>query len=200
MAAIISRLFPLSMAYCLMKESHPDVSPLGEQEANEQAAALIHAYKVLVVKLSPKESHDDVGEELDPFGDPQSEADEVFVNELRCIGRGCPYSCVARAPLTFAFAEGTGAARAICQGEGGNSAYLLNLAVGQCPVSCIAWVTRAQNQVLTAQLRRAIDGKEAANDVGVVIDSLIAQANYENGRVRTPRRKPKSSTEWVDMF
>jgi hypothetical protein len=53
----------------------------------------------------------------DPFDDPECEAEDVFVNELNCIGQGCPYSCVARAPDVFSFAANTGCARAVSQGE-----------------------------------------------------------------------------------
>uniref|UniRef100_A0A452Z215 Uncharacterized protein n=1 Tax=Aegilops tauschii subsp. strangulata TaxID=200361 RepID=A0A452Z215_AEGTS len=53
---------------------------------------------------------------IDPFDEPECEARDIFVNELLCIGTGCPYSCVKRAPHAFAFADDIGTARAISQG------------------------------------------------------------------------------------
>ncbi|GAA0160177.1 hypothetical protein LIER_43513 [Lithospermum erythrorhizon] len=53
---------------------------------------------------------------LDPFDNPEYEALDVFVNESLCIGVGCPYSCVERAPHAFSFSSSTGTARATTQG------------------------------------------------------------------------------------
>ncbi|KAL9273477.1 hypothetical protein AKJ16_DCAP27725 [Drosera capensis] len=52
---------------------------------------------------------------LDPFDNPECEALDVFVNEVMCVGQGCPYSCVKRAPHAFTFSS-LGTARATTQG------------------------------------------------------------------------------------
>ena len=49
----------------------------------------------------------------DPFRQPEAPANDVFVNELACVGRGCSSCCVGKAPAVFAWAEDTGAARAV---------------------------------------------------------------------------------------
>lgn len=55
--------------------------------------------------------------ERGPFREPVGLAVSVFVNEFRCIGRQCPYSCVRKAPKTFYFAEETGRARSTNRGK-----------------------------------------------------------------------------------
>ncbi|KAH9314163.1 hypothetical protein KI387_022790, partial [Taxus chinensis] len=58
----------------------------------------------------------------------------------------CLYSCVKRAPHSFAYAPNTGCAHAIAQGQGED--YQVQLAVGQCPRNCIYYVTPAQRIIL----------------------------------------------------
>nr|POE50071.1 hypothetical protein CFP56_68479 [Quercus suber] len=47
---------------------------------------------------------------LDRFEKLECEAFDIFVNEVLCVGKGCPYSCVERAPHAFSFAS-TGSAK-----------------------------------------------------------------------------------------
>jgi hypothetical protein len=160
-------------------------------------------------------------DDTDPFSEPEALATDVFVNELRCVGRRCSSSCVAAAPAVFAWAPDTGAARAIAQD---GAAYALRVAVGQCPTECIHFVTPRQRAVLEAQLlscvlpaccrrgdalpltprrrgaRSAREGTAAPDDVGVALFELLARAAYENGRERGPRRTPKATSEYVDWF
>ncbi|KAF9600010.1 hypothetical protein IFM89_002483 [Coptis chinensis] len=51
---------------------------------------------------------------LDPFDEPECEAIDLFVNATLCIGKGCPHSCVQRAPHAFSFSS-IGTAHAISQ-------------------------------------------------------------------------------------
>ncbi|XP_050274158.1 uncharacterized protein LOC126717045 isoform X2 [Quercus robur] len=78
---------------------------------------------------------------LEPFEKPECEAFDIFVNEVLCVGKRCPYSCVKRALHSFSFAS-TGSARVCSQGHGED--YQVQLAVSQCPRSCIHYVTPSQ--------------------------------------------------------
>ncbi|GAB4835830.1 hypothetical protein Ancab_000746 [Ancistrocladus abbreviatus] len=75
---------------------------------------------------------------LDPFDKPECEAFDIFVNEIFCVGKGCPYSCVKQAPHAFSFSS-LGTAHATSQGHGED--FEVQRAVGQCPRSCIHYVT-----------------------------------------------------------
>ncbi|CAL9136951.1 unnamed protein product [Musa textilis] len=132
---------------------------------------------------------------IDPFDEPECEAYDLFVNEFQCVGKGCPYSCVERAPHAFSFSTENATACVISQGHSDD--YLVQLAVGQCPRNCIHYVTPSQREVLEDLLQNALaapyDIAEAA-----LLDSLIAKARFENNRYQKPKRKPKVSTEYVD--
>ncbi|KAI5069252.1 hypothetical protein GOP47_0015553 [Adiantum capillus-veneris] len=134
---------------------------------------------------------------LDPFDSPECEAQDVFVYELECIGRVCPYSCVERAPNVFKFAAETGCARAVVQGPPDD--YQVQLAVGQCPRNCIYYVTPLQREALERILERALEGTFYSNEI-VLLESLLARAKFENGRYTPPKREAKTSTEWVDWY
>ncbi|GJM88499.1 hypothetical protein PR202_ga04570 [Eleusine coracana subsp. coracana] len=84
--------------------------------------------------------------DIDPFDDPECEPRDIFVNELLCIGTGCPYSCVRKAPHVFKFSDDFGTARVISQDNGEDD--LVQLAVGQCPRKCIYYVTPCQRAIL----------------------------------------------------
>ncbi|KAH9575109.1 hypothetical protein CY35_01G095000 [Sphagnum magellanicum] len=177
-----------------VKEFHPDVYK-GPGNADAITQRLIRAYQLLtndVERTAYRKS-------TDPFDDPECEAEDVFVNELNCIGQGCPYSCVARAPDVFSFAANTGCARAVSQGTGQD--YRVQLAVGQCPRNCIHWVTPLQRTVLEDILEQALQGTMFSTEA-LMLEALVARAKYENGRYQPPKqkRKPKGSNEWVDWF
>ncbi|WVZ98433.1 hypothetical protein U9M48_043877 [Paspalum notatum var. saurae] len=127
----------------------------------------------------------------------QCEACDIFVNELLCIGTGCPYSCVKRAPHVFSFSDDSGTARAISQGKGEDD--LVQLAVGQCPRKCIHYVTPCQRtileDVLASVLMAPFDLAEAA-----VLDSLLSKAKFENNRYTKPKRGAKASSDYVDWM
>ncbi|CAN1199480.1 hypothetical protein LINPERHAP2_LOCUS44863 [Linum perenne] len=91
---------------------------------------------------------------MDPFDKPECEAFDIFVNEVVCIGKGCPYSCVERAPQAFAFSS-IGTARARSQGH--SEDYQVQMAAGQCPRSCIHFVTPSQRIVLEEELDMYVD-------------------------------------------
>lgn len=117
----------------------------------------------------------------------------------------CYSSCVAKAPSVFSFPEDSpfGAARA----TGDPSAappYKVSLAVGQCPRECIAYVTPLQLERLAAELDRVRDGSASAVEADFALFSLLAKANFENGRWQDPalktKRTPRSTSKYVDWF
>ncbi|BBN16059.1 hypothetical protein MPTK1_7g03180 [Marchantia polymorpha subsp. ruderalis] len=176
-----------------IKEYHPDVYQ-GFGDADAITQRLLRAYEILTT---------DVGRQtykrksLDPFEEPECFAEDLFVNEVACIGRGCPYSCVERAPDVFQYAPDTGCARAVKQGKGDE--YHVQLAVGQCPRNCIHYLTPEQRIIVEELLRSAIEGTVYSYDT-VTMEGLIAKANYENGRYQPPKRTAKRTEQWVDWF
>ncbi|XP_057998761.1 uncharacterized protein LOC110660056 isoform X3 [Hevea brasiliensis] len=126
-----------------VKQFHPDVNRDGD-DSDTMIRRVIQAYQMISncsrLEIIEREC-------LDPFDKPECEAFDIFVNEVLCVGKGrCPYSCVQRAPHAFAYACLTGTARAISQGHGED--YQVQLAVGQCPRSCIHYVTPSQRIIL----------------------------------------------------
>ncbi|KAK7258857.1 hypothetical protein RIF29_24445 [Crotalaria pallida] len=177
-----------------VKQFHPDVN---RDEANSDAMIrrVIEAYQIL-----SNYSRSEIIERecLDPFDSPECEAFDLFVNELLCIGKGCSNSCVARAPHAFTFVSSTGTARASSQGHGDD--YQVQFAVGQCPRSCIHYVTPSQ-RILLEELLDSILG--APYDISAEADllySLITKAKFENNRYQKPKKQPKTSSQHVDWF
>ncbi|CAN6450700.1 unnamed protein product [Victoria cruziana] len=179
-----------------VKQFHPDVCrDAGASEAIIRRVIL--AYQVLSntdgeVQMVQRES-------TDPFEEPECEALDIFVDETRCIGKGCPYSCVKRAPHAFSFNPMTGAARASSQAGHGDD-YLVQLSVGQCPRNCIYYVTPLQRVILEEILSSILQSPYATSEVNS-LDSLLAKAKFENNRYQKPKRNPtKNSTQFVDWF
>ncbi|XVE63000.1 hypothetical protein DITRI_Ditri06bG0164700 [Diplodiscus trichospermus] len=133
-----------------VKQYHPDVNR-GGGDSDTMIRRVIQAYEIL-----SNYSRSEIIERecLDPFDSPECEAFDVFVNEVLCIGKGCPYSCVKRAPHAFEYDPSTGTARATSQGHADD--YQVQLAVGQCPRSCIHFVTPSQRIILEELLDRYV--------------------------------------------
>ncbi|CAN1356668.1 hypothetical protein LINPERPRIM_LOCUS44034 [Linum perenne] len=134
---------------------------------------------------------------MDPFDKPECEAFDIFVNEVVCIGKGCPYSCVERAPQAFAFSS-IGTARARSQGH--SEDYQVQMAAGQCPRSCIHFVTPSQRIVLEEELDIILNAHYDCSAETELLYSLIVKARYENNRFQKPKKKPKTSTQHVDCY
>jgi ferredoxin len=164
-----------------VKQLHPDVTGAS---GGEPTLRLVAAYKAL---LSIRRAPGTAGSRLaaaDPFSQPETDATELFVNELRCVGRACSSACVSKLPTVFGWADDTGAARVINQ-RGAATDYQLRVAVGQCPTECIQIVTSGQLAVLEGLLLQArSDGAPPLDDIGVHLGELLARARYENGRWR----------------
>lgn len=180
-----------------IKEFHPDVYK-GTEDADAITQLILRAYELLTKDTISRTYR---RKNLDPFEDPECEAEDVFVFEMTCMGRGCPYPCVERAPDVFKYAADTGCARAVLQRPGQGEDYGVQLAVGQCPRNCIYWVTPMQRVILEDLMERALEGTTYSSEV-LTLEALIARANFENGRYQPPKQKrqPSRSDEWVDWF
>ncbi|XP_016478599.1 uncharacterized protein LOC107799967 isoform X2 [Nicotiana tabacum] len=135
---------------------------------------------------------------LDPFDQPECEAFDLFVNETVCIGKGCPFSCAEKAPHAFTFSTLTGTACATSQGHGED--YQVHLAVGQCPRSCIHYVTPSQRIILEELLGSIMSTPYDTSAEADLLYSLIVKARFENNRYQKPKKQPKASTKHVDWF
>ncbi|KAF8401676.1 hypothetical protein HHK36_012622 [Tetracentron sinense] len=177
-----------------VKQFHPDVSKeVGHSDL--MIRRVIKAYEM----LSNHCQSDIVEKEcLDPFEEPECEALDIFVNEVLCVGKGCPYSCVKRAPHAFAFASLTGTAHATSQGHGED--YQVQLAVGQCPRSCIHYVTPSQRTILEELLDGILNLPYDNSAEADLLYSLIVKAKFENNRYQKPKKQPKVSTQHVDWL
>ncbi|KAK4427661.1 hypothetical protein Salat_1535100 [Sesamum alatum] len=177
-----------------VKEFHPDLNR-GGQDSDKMIRRVIQAYEIL---SNYSKSEIIERECMDPFDQPECEAFDVFVNEVLCIGKGCPYSCVNRAPHAFKFSSVTGTARAASQGHAED--YQVQLAVGQCPRACIHYVTPSQRVILEELLDTILDMPYDTSAEAELLYSLIVKANYENNRYQTPKRNAKVSSVHVDWF
>ncbi|RVW53483.1 hypothetical protein CK203_083759 [Vitis vinifera] len=203
-----------------VKQFHPDVNKEGG-DSDKMIRLVIQAYELLSCC-----SRSEIIERecLDPFDEPECEAFDLFVNEVLCVGKGmgslfspsvvkrtplsnivlietldcCPYSCVNRAPHAFTFVSSTGTARATSQGHGED--YQVQLAVGQCPRSCIHYVTPSQRIVLEELLNSILDTPYDTSVEADLLYSLIVKARFENNRYQKPKKQPKGSTQHVDWF
>ncbi|WCJ43153.1 Chaperone DnaJ-domain superfamily protein [Euphorbia peplus] len=183
-----------------VKQFHPDVNRDGGN-SDTVIRRIIQAYELwfFFLILSNYSRSDIIEREcLDPFDDPECEAFDTFVNQLLCVGKGCPYSCVERAPHAFTYDPSTGTARATSQGHGED--YQVQLAVGQCPRSCIHYVTPSQRMILGELLDSILDAPYDCSAEADLLYSLIVKARFENNRFQKPKKQPKTSTQHVDWF
>ncbi|GKV20672.1 hypothetical protein SLEP1_g30760 [Rubroshorea leprosula] len=176
-----------------VKQYHPDLNRNGESDA--MIRRVIKAYELL-----SNYSRSEIIERecLDPFDKPECEAFDIFVNEILCIGKACPYSCVERASHAFTYASSTGTARATSQGHGED--YQVQQAVGQCPRSCIHYVTPSQRTILEELLDSILAVPYDNSAEAELLYSLIVKAKFENNRYQKPKKQPKSSSQCVDWF
>ncbi|KAL2491895.1 Chaperone DnaJ-domain superfamily protein [Abeliophyllum distichum] len=168
-----------------VKQFHPDVMKGGEN-SDIMIRRVIQAYEIL---SNYSKSEIIERECLDPFDQPECEAFDLFVNEVLCIGKGCPYSCVNRAPHAFKFSSLTGTARATSQGHGED--YQIQIAVGQCPRNCIHYVTPSQRIILEELLESIMNMPYDTSAEADLLYSLIVKAKYENNRYQRPKKQPK---------
>ncbi|KAK6139446.1 hypothetical protein DH2020_026800 [Rehmannia glutinosa] len=169
----------------MVKQFHPDVTRDG-QNSDIMIRRVIQAYEIL---SNYSKSEIIERECMDPFDQPECEAYDIFVNGVLCIGRGCPYSCVNMAPHAFKFSSVTGTACATSQGHADD--YQVHLAVGQCPRSCIHYVTPSQRIILEELLDSILNMPYDTSAEAELLYSLIVKANYENNRYQKPKKNAK---------
>nr|GLL29771.1 uncharacterized protein LOC109164027 [Ipomoea trifida]GME07576.1 chaperone protein DnaJ C76, chloroplastic [Ipomoea batatas] len=177
-----------------VKKFHPDVRKDGEN-SDLMIRRVIEAYEML---SSYTKSEIIESECLDPFDEPECEAFDLFVNQTVCIGKGCYSSCVKKAPHTFSISSLTGLAQATAQGKGED--YEVQVAVGQCPKSCIHYVTPSQRLILEELLNSIINKPYDTSAEAELLYTLIVKARFENNRYKKPKKEPKVSTKHVDWF
>ncbi|WOH09063.1 hypothetical protein DCAR_0728516 [Daucus carota subsp. sativus] len=177
-----------------VKQFHPDVRRDGE-DSDIMIRRVIQAYEIL---SQCRKSEIIESECLDPFDTPECEAFDLFVNETLCAGKGCPSSCVMRAPNAFKYDSTTGTARASSQGH--EEDYQVQLAVGLCPRNCIHYVTPSQRIILEELLDSILNMPFDCSAEAELLYSLIAKAKFENNRYQKPKKQSKVSTEHVDWF
>ncbi|XP_020582272.1 uncharacterized protein LOC110025919 isoform X1 [Phalaenopsis equestris] len=133
-----------------VKEFHPDVYK-GASNSDEIILRVIGAYEMLS-KHFQFESVERLSS--DPFEDPESEACDIFVNELLCVGKGHVDD------------------------------YQVQLAVGQCPRRCIHYVTPSQRAILQDVLQRVLnspwDVGEAAFLESLISKAIFENRRYQN--------------------
>ncbi|KAK6915571.1 hypothetical protein RJ641_020688, partial [Dillenia turbinata] len=179
----------VSVEVLKVKQFHPDVRKDGD-DSDMMIRLVIQAYET-VSNYRRSEVIESCTEVLDPFDKPECEAFDVFVNEVMCVGKGCPYSCVERAPHAFTYAS-SGTACVTSQGHVED--YQVQLAVGQCPRSCIHYVTPSQRVILEELLDSILEMPYDSSAEADMLYSLIVKAKFENNRYQKPKKKQPSSS------
>lgn len=119
----------------------------------------------------------------DPFLTPEAPATQVFVNGMRCTGARCSQPCYRKCPSIFQMSPETGTAIGYRNPFGpASDEYALHLAQGQCPEMCIHYVTPLQRSHLDSMLEDVLQGRVAVHQAWYEMESLLAKADYENGR------------------
>eukprot|EP00879_Flechtneria_rotunda_P006831 GHRR01007176.1.p1 GENE.GHRR01007176.1~~GHRR01007176.1.p1 ORF type:complete len:277 (+),score=102.75 GHRR01007176.1:433-1263(+) len=143
-----------------MRQYHPDQAAASSSsssgdgfDTNEFCVLLNEIYKTLS-DPEARAMYDAIAgfsaNAINPFHDTSYPADQVFVDEVSCIGCG---KCVRACPAAF-FIEGSkyGRARVV---PGANMVELqdeVEVAILTCPVDCIHWVTSPQLSLLETAL------------------------------------------------
>ncbi|KAG1665328.1 hypothetical protein FOA52_011741 [Chlamydomonas sp. UWO 241] len=137
-----------------MRELHPDRGGLsGAAESNTELCALLNEIYEVLGDEGMRASYDSMAGfsacSTNPFVDASSfERDQLFVDEVSCIGCG---KCAFHSPRTFEIEESKyGRARVIDQSA--DCVSRQQIAIEVCPVDCIHWVTLPQLSLLEAAL------------------------------------------------
>lgn len=139
--------------YELMRSYHPDQS--SSVDTNEFCALLNEIYRTLSEPES-RAVYDAIAgfsaDALNPFLDTSYPADQVFVDEVSCIGCG---KCVRACPAAF-FIEASkyGRARVVPGADMSQLEEEVQVAIETCPVDCIYWVSSPQLSLLETALAR----------------------------------------------
>mmetsp|Transcript_13920 Transcript_13920/g.30057 ORF Transcript_13920/g.30057 Transcript_13920/m.30057 type:complete len:348 (-) Transcript_13920:530-1573(-) len=141
--------------YNLIRELHPDKLGSASEPFAASAAELCVLLNEIYDVLSDEDkraTYDALagfsGNSVNPFLDTSFARDQLFVDEVSCIGCG---KCVRWAPCTFEIeASKYGRARVIAQN--GDNLDDIQVAIEVCPVDCIHWVTLPQLNLLESAL------------------------------------------------
>nr|POE50063.1 hypothetical protein CFP56_68474 [Quercus suber] len=116
---------------------------------------------------------------LDPFKKLECEAFDIFVNEVLCVGKGCPYSCVKWAPYAFSLAS-TGSAKGFFTSF----------------KTSVDMIRIILEELLDSILSTPYSSLAEAE----MLYSLMVKAKFENNRCLKPKKQPKTSTQHVGWF
>ncbi|XP_030957887.1 uncharacterized protein LOC115979916 isoform X3 [Quercus lobata] len=139
-------------------------------DSDSMIRRVIEAYEYVQILSNYSRSEIIERECIDPFEKPECEAFDIFVNEVLCVGKG--------------------------HGED----YQVQLAVGQCPRSCIHYVTPSQRIILEELLDSILSMPYNSSAEAELLYSLLVKAKFENNRYQKPKKQPKTSTQHVDWF
>jgi len=133
----------------LMMDLHPDKAAV---KGTADLCALVNEIYTVLSNQDQRDAYDALAgfstSSVNPFVDNEFPRDQVFVDEVTCIGCG---KCVRQAPGTFEIEESKyGRARVINQD--GDTQDNQEVAIEVCPVDCIHWVTLPQLSLLEAAL------------------------------------------------
>ncbi|CAG9464010.1 unnamed protein product [Pedinophyceae sp. YPF-701] len=144
--------------YGLMKQCHPDRSVSSSSDSDDDGGytdlcAILNEIYAVLSDEEQRAQYDLLagysGNSINPFFDPSFEADQVFVDEITCIGcRNCNNVC----PATFEMEPEYGRARVAKQDA--DEPDIIQEAIDTCPVSCIHWVSAPQLALLEEEMRK----------------------------------------------
>eukprot|EP00877_Chromochloris_zofingiensis_P011364 jgi/Chrzof1/6481/Cz18g12190.t1 len=125
--------------YSLMRQFHPDLTSLDAADSTDFCAILNEIYETLS-DPDRRAVYDAMAgfsaHSINPFYDTSYPQDQVFVDEVNCIGCG---KCVRACPGTFHIESSKyGRARVISQDA--SDTEEVQIAMETCPVDCIHWV------------------------------------------------------------
>ncbi|PNW86995.1 hypothetical protein CHLRE_02g104500v5 [Chlamydomonas reinhardtii] len=138
--------------HSLMREFHPDRAPEGLRDGMADLCVLLNEIYATLSDEEKRCVYDSIAgfssSAINPFLDGSFARDQVFVDEISCIGCG---KCVRACPMTFEIEDSKyGRARVISQTS--DSVEDVQIAIECCPVDCIHYVTLPQLSLLEAAL------------------------------------------------
>ncbi|KAG2482476.1 hypothetical protein HYH03_018583 [Edaphochlamys debaryana] len=136
----------------MMREFHPDLAPAGLREDMQRLCVLLNEIYETLNDEEKRAVYDTLAgfssSAVNPFLDASFPRDQVFVDEISCIGCG---KCVRACMKTFEIEESKyGRARVISQTA--EPVEEIQIAIESCPVDCIHWVSLPQLSLLEAAL------------------------------------------------
>jgi len=184
--------------YDAMREAHPDHN--NTEEAREFSTFLNEIHECLMDEEKRADYDAMIGCShlaVNPFYDTSFDANQVFVDEISCIG--CT-NCAGVCPKTFQMQwEDAGRARAVEQGV--DSYDDIQEAIETCPVNCIHRVTAPQLTLLETVMRK-IERVDVwiMNSGGQALD-VFNEANLawrkRNATMRAREEAERQKTIWA---